>query len=125
MSKVLIVEDDQYIREMYALILKKAGHEVTESPDGSAGLAEASQGGFDVILLDLMMPQMDGLTFLKEMKRKAPNAKNGPIIIMSNLAYNEAKDEAMQLGATDFFVKADLEPKEIVAVVAKALEGKK
>lgn len=121
MPKILIVEDDQYIREMYALILKKEGYEVVEAPDGSAGLTEAKGGGYSVILLDLMMPQMDGLTFLKELKKTAPDANNGPIIIMSNLAYNEAKDEAMQLGATDFFVKADLDPKEIVALVKKAL----
>ena len=121
MPKILIVEDDQYIREMYALILRKESYTVTEAPDGSAGLTEAKPGGYDLILLDLMMPQMDGLTFLKELKRQAPDAKNGPIIIMSNLAYNEAKVEAMKLGASDFFVKADLEPKEIVALVKKNL----
>jgi DNA-binding response OmpR family regulator len=121
MAKILIVEDDQYIREMYALILRKESYTVVEAPDGSAGLTEAKQGGFDLVLLDLMMPQMDGLTFLKELKRQAPDAKNGSIIIMSNLAYNEAKDEAMKLGAKDFFVKADLEPKEIVNLVKKNL----
>lgn len=121
MPKILIVEDDQYIREMYALILRKESYTVVEAPDGSAGLAEAKPGGYDLILLDLMMPQMDGLTFLKELKRQAPDAKNGSIIIMSNLAYSEAKDEAMKLGASDFFVKADLEPKEIVALVKKNL----
>src|SRR5690348_4368331 len=114
MAKLLIVEDDQYIREMYALILRKAGHEVLEAPDGSAGLVEARQGGFGVILLDLMMPQMDGLTFLRELKKVTPTKPNGPIIVMSNLAYNPAKDEAASLGAIDFLVKADLEPKDIL-----------
>lgn len=123
MSKVLIIEDDQYIREMYALILKKEGYEVVEALEGSAGLVEAKTGGFDVILLDLMMPQMDGLTFLRELKKVTPQKPNGPIIVMSNLAYNPAKDEAASLGAIDFLVKADLEPKDIVETVKKALVG--
>lgn len=120
MAKVLIIEDDQYIREMYALILKNAGHTVTEAPDGAVGLVEATNGGYDAILLDLMMPQMDGLTFLKSLKKKPPKQPNGPIIVMSNLAYSDAKDEAIELGAADFFVKADMEPKEVVAIVEKS-----
>ncbi len=124
MPKLLIIEDDQYIREMYTLLLTKAGYQVTESPDGAVGLTEAAQGGYDCILLDLMMPQMDGLTFLKELQKKPPKQKNGPIIVMSNLAYGDAKEEALKLGASDFFVKADLEPKEVVKAVEKAL-GKK
>jgi DNA-binding response OmpR family regulator len=120
MPKVLIVEDDQFIREMYAMILTKAGYDVTEAQDGAAGLVVAKHGGYDCILLDLMMPQMDGLTFLKELKKTPPPKENGAILIMSNLAYVEAKDEATELGASDFFVKADLDPKEIVALVDKA-----
>src|SRR3989344_3786308 len=90
MSKVLIVEDDQFIREMYAFILTKDGHDVTEAGDGAIGLSEAQKGGFDVILLDLMMPQVDGLGFLQGLKDKPPKTKNGPIVVMSNLAYGEA-----------------------------------
>ncbi len=125
MSKILIVEDDQFIREMYALILTKDKHEVTEAPDGAAGLTEAQKGGFDVILLDLMMPQMDGLGFLENLQQHPAKKPNGPIIVMSNLAYADAKDKAMKLGATDFMVKADLDPKEVKEIVEKALKKKK
>lgn len=118
-KKVLIVEDDQYIREMYGLILRKHGYEVVETPDGAAGLTEAQRGGFDLILLDLMMPIMDGLTFLKRLKEHPSHEKSGPIIVMSNLAYGDAAKETEELGAVDFFVKADLEPKEIVEIVKK------
>lgn len=120
-SKILIVEDDQFIREMYALMLRKNHFDVVESQDGAAGLVEARKGGFDMILLDLMMPQMDGLTFLKKLKEQPPATPNGPIVVMSNLAYGDAKDEAMNLGAVDFLVKADLDPKEILAKVEKVL----
>lgn len=124
-KKVLIVEDDQFIREMYALMLRKHGYEVTETPDGAAGLVASRQGGFDVILLDLMMPQMDGLGFLKKLKEQPPKQPNGPIVVMSNLAYGDAKDEALKLGAVDFLVKADLEPKEILAKVETVLRARK
>lgn len=124
-QKVLIVEDDQFIREMYALVLRKHDFEVTEAPDGAAGLVHATKGGYDVILLDLMMPQMDGLTFLKELKKKGPKKPNGPIIVMSNLAYGKASEEAKALGAADFLVKADLEPKEVLQAVEGMLHKSK
>lgn len=119
MHKVLIVEDDQFIREMYTLILEKAGYSVTQAPDGQVGLTEAKKGGFACILLDLMMPQMDGLGFLTELQKNPPKTPNGPIIVLSNLAYNEAKDKALKLGASDFLVKADLDPKEVKETVEK------
>ncbi len=122
MPKILIVEDDQFIREMYTLILTKEGYEVTEAPDGAAGLVEARKGGFDCILLDLMMPQVDGLTVLQELKDNPPKQKNGPIIVLSNLAYSDAKEKALKLGAADFLVKADLDPKEVREAVGKALK---
>lgn len=121
-KRVLIVEDDQYIREMYALVLRNAGFEVVEAEDGIVGLNEAEKGGFGAILLDLMMPKKDGLSFLRSLKDKKPKKENGPIIVMSNLAYSDARVEAMELGATDFFVKADLEPKQVVEAVQKVLK---
>jgi DNA-binding response OmpR family regulator len=122
-KKILIVEDDQFIREMYALILKNKGYEVMEAPDGAAGLAEARQGGYAAILLDLMMPQLDGMGFLRGLKEQPPTKPNGAIIVMSNLAYSDAKEEALKLGAKGFLVKADLEPKEVVEAVEDALKG--
>lgn len=122
---VLIVEDDQFIREMYGMILRKAGYEVTETPDGAVGLAEVQKGGYSVVLLDLMMPNMDGLTFLKKLEASPAKTPNGPIIVMSNLAYSEAAEEAKQHGASDFFVKADLDPKEVKAIVDKHINLKK
>lgn len=122
MKKVLIVEDDQFIREMYSLILTKAGYEVTEALDGKVGLGLAQDGGYDVILLDLMMPNLDGLGFLQGLKDKPPKKKNGNIIVLSNLAYGDAKQKALDLGATDFLVKADLDPKDVRAAVEKAVK---
>ncbi|MEK7500079.1 MAG: response regulator [Patescibacteria group bacterium] len=121
MSKILIVEDDQFIREMYHLILTKDGHDVTDALDGKVGLGLAQEGGFDVILLDLMMPNLDGLGFLQGLKDKPAAKKNGSIIVLSNLAYGDAKQKALDLGASDFLVKADLDPKDVRDAVKKAL----
>ena len=121
-KKILIAEDDQDIRDLYVFVLTNAGYEPKAVGDGSAALAEAQKGGFDLILLDLMMPSMSGLDFLKELKKHTPQQPNGPIIVMSNLAYSEAKDEAIELGASDFLVKAELEPKQIIEKVKKMLE---
>ena len=123
MAKVLIVEDDQFIREMYNLVLTKAGYDVTEALDGKVGLDLAAEGGYDVILLDLMMPNVDGLSFLQGLKDNPPKKKNGKIIVLSNLAYGDAKDKALALGAFNFLVKADLDPKDVRAAVEKALKG--
>lgn len=122
MKKVLIVEDDQFIREMYNLILTKAGYEVTEALDGKVGLGMAQEGGYDVILLDLMMPNLDGLGFLEALRDTPPKKENGPIIVLSNLAYGDAKKKALDLGAADFLVKADLDPKDVRSAVAKVLK---
>lgn len=120
-KKLMIVEDEQFIREMYGMIFRKEGYEVVEAPDGAVGLTEARNGGFDIILLDLMMPNMDGLTFLQKLKEEKIEGKNGPIIVMSNLAYNEAAKEAKDLGAVEFFVKADMKPKEVLEIVKKVI----
>ncbi|MDA1169458.1 MAG: response regulator [bacterium] len=122
MKKILIVEDDQFIREMYNLILTKAGYEVTEALDGKDGLTMAQEGGYDVILLDLMMPNLDGLGFLSALKEEPSKKKNGPIIVLSNLAYGDAKQKAIELGASDFLVKADLDPKDVRAAVEKVFK---
>lgn len=122
MKKILLVEDDQFIREMYNLILTKAGYDVTEALDGKVGLGLAQEGGYDVILLDLMMPNLDGLSVLEQLKENPPKKENGPIVVLSNLAYGDAKDKAMSLGASEFLVKADLDPKDVRDTVEKMLK---
>jgi len=104
---------------MYSLILTKAGHTVATADDGAQGLAKARTGGFDIILLDMMMPTIDGIGFLKAYEKEPPAAPNGPIVILSNAGYTEIADEAKELGAVDFLLKADLLPKDLV----KAIEG--
>lgn len=123
-TSVLIMEDDQYIRDLYILVLQQAGYDVVGCPDGVTGMAEANKREFDIVLLDLMMPNMSGLEFMRELKEHPPKFALGPIIVMSNLAYQDAKEEALSLGAVDFLVKAEMEPKNILARVEQVIAPK-
>lgn len=120
-QRILLVDDDDSLRQMYTLILGKEGYEVTTATDGVDGLAKARQGGYDLILLDLMMPNLNGIGFLKGLKEEGPKQTNGSIIVLSNAGYNEVAKEAEGLGAAGFLMKADLLPKDLIKEVKEAL----
>lgn len=124
-KKILLIEDDDDLRQMYTLIFTKAGMTLDTANDGIQGLTKARQGGYGVILLDLMMPKLDGIGFLKELKKTGPKQPNGPIVILSNAGYNKVAEEAMTLGAKGFLLKADLLPHDLVKEVEKYLGGRK
>ncbi len=124
-SKILLVEDDDDLRQMYSLIFTKAGYDLTTANDGVQGLTAAREGGYQLILLDLMMPKLDGIGFLKELKKDGPKKPNGPIIILSNAGYNKVAEEAMTLGAKGFLLKADYLPADLVREVEKYIAGEK
>lgn len=124
-ARILLVEDDDDLRQMYTLIFTKAGYDLTTANDGVQGLTKAREGGYQLILLDLMMPKLDGIGFLKELKKQEPKKPNGPIIILSNAGYNKVAEEAMALGAKGFLLKADLLPHDLVKEVAQFIAGKK
>lgn len=121
MKKILIIEDHQGLRSLANQIFSGAGYQVTEAPNGQAGLNSAIQGGFDVIVCDLKMPIMDGMTFLTALQQHPPATPNGPIIIYSNFIYEYAKDEALRRGATAFIAKDTLGTGELVAEVEKIM----
>lgn len=113
-KKVLIVEDDTYIRDLYAEVLTTEGYEVTIAADGEEGLVKADEQMYDLILLDMMMPKVDGITFLEEMKKKGATEKQGPIVVLTNLAQDSVIAKAKELGARDFLIKSDLDPDEFL-----------
>lgn len=121
-KKILLVEDDESLRHMYNLILSKEGYEVTSANDGVQGLAKARDGGFDLILLDLMMPNLDGIGVLKGLKEEPPKTENGPTVILSNAGYDKVAKEAEGLGATAFLMKADMLPQDLIGKIKKYLK---
>ena len=122
MSKILLVEDDKDTNEIYRLVLTKQGYNVTSAEDGEKGLSLAKEGGWDLILLDIMMPKIDGLTLLTELKKNPPKTSNGPIIILTNLSHDKVTKDAIELGAKDCVVKSDITPGQLVEKIKKWLE---
>jgi CheY-like chemotaxis protein len=121
--KILIVEDHPAIRNLLITLFKNAGYEITEAPDGAMGYNEAQRGGFSVILLDLKMPQMDGIAFLKQLHRFPPQNPNGPTIVFSSHSYDYAQKEAMKAGAAAFIIKDDLAEMDLVAEVERIIKN--
>ncbi len=119
-SKILIVEDDPMISGMYKIRLEQDGFKVILADNGSTGLEVAIKDKPDLILLDIMMPQLDGFTVLKELRAK-PAFKNLPIVMLTNLGTDEDKAKGEQFGATDYLVKANLTPTQVSEAVKKYL----
>lgn len=117
-KKLLIVEDEQDIRELYSEILRDEGYEVTEAWDGEVGLKTALSGKFDIILLDVMLPKVDGLKILKEIKKK-PELSKIPIILLTNLGADAVIKEAFTLGAEAYVIKSEYTPDQVINEVNK------
>lgn len=114
MAKVLIIDDDLYIRELYEEILKDAGHEVDSAADGSEGLKKLQTNHYDLTLLDVMMPKIDGLGILTKLKETPPPVPLGKILLLTNLAHGPVIKEGIEKGAVGYLIKADLTPDQLM-----------
>ncbi|OIO46110.1 response regulator [bacterium (Candidatus Gribaldobacteria) CG10_big_fil_rev_8_21_14_0_10_37_21] len=123
MSKILTIEDDKFLRELIKRKLQEVGFEATSASNGEEGLALVKEEKPDLILLDLIMPDMDGFMTLKELQKDHLLASI-PVIILSNLGQQDDIDKAKQLGAVDFLVKAHFTPNEIIDKINKILNKK-
>jgi CheY-like chemotaxis protein len=119
---MLLIDDDQYIRELYEEVLKNAGFEVETAVDGKEGLEKITAGGYDMVLLDVMMPYMDGIVILSELQEHKPLKVNGPIILLTNLAYDPVIKEALQKGAVACLNKAEMNPDEFLNKIKEFLK---
>jgi len=100
MAKILIVEDDRFLRELIARKLKNEGYEVLEAVDGEEGLKRIKEEKPDLILLDLILPGIDGFEVLAKTKENTETAQI-PVIILSNLGQREEVERGLKLGAID------------------------
>lgn len=123
MAKILIVEDEASLNEAYTIILKKQGHTVTSTSNGLQALEAIKKKAPDLILLDLRMPEMDGVEFLENLQ-PTTNYPKIKIIVFSNYDVQKDIDAAFKLGAHRYMLKAWASPKELVRVVNDTLKNK-
>ena len=120
MNKILVVEDDDTLREVYSLKLSMEGFVVATAGDGREALELASKAQPDLIILDMMMPRMDGIEFLRAYARVV--SVKAKVLVASNKTISAEIDLAKRLGASDYLVKSQNTPDELVAQVRKHLE---
>lgn len=119
-KKVLVVEDEQALNNAYKMILEHAGYTVQTAFDGEEALATVHAFRPDVILLDLKMPRKDGIAFLEEYQPKILGSKKPKIIVFSNYDLQDEIDQAFELGADKYVLKAWAAPKDLLKIVSEA-----
>lgn len=119
-KSILLVEDDPFLSEMYVKKLEEADFEVKVAITAEAGLREIEAQKPDLILLDIVLPRMDGFEFLRILFQNTAH-KHIPVIILSNVGQNEEIQRGLQLGARDYIVKAHFTPSEIVQKIKQTL----
>lgn len=119
--KILVVEDDLFLRELYTDILGAEGYKVEGAQDGEEALQKIKVGGYDLILLDIIMPKMDGLTVMKQMQNTTPQNPNKCVVFLTNLDKDEEIKTALQLG-NGYLIKSQITPGSLVLEVKAYLD---
>ena len=121
-KKILFIEDDTTLQESLGQVLKGAGFEVFQAFNGEDGLKLAGEERPDVVLLDLILPKINGFDVLKELKA-ADGTKHIPVIVLTNLESPEDIQKALFSGASTYLLKASYELEDVLAKVKKALQA--
>lgn len=117
-KKILIGEDEKPVSKAMSLKLSKSGFDVVPAYNGEEVLEKLKSDSFDLVLLDIMMPKVDGFAVMEELNKKGNKI---PVIVTTNLGQNEDIKRMMELGATNYFVKSNTPISKIVEYVEKAL----
>ncbi|MDO8424702.1 MAG: response regulator [bacterium] len=120
-KRILIVEDDKFLRELIGQKLVREGYDILESIDGEDGLKKIKNDKPDLVLLDLILPSMDGFEVLSRIKEEVVSGAP-PVIILSNLGQKEDVEKGLKLGAADYLIKAHFTPGEIIEKVKNILK---
>jgi len=119
-AKILVVEDDEFLREVYLETLTAEGYVIDTAIDGEEGLQKIKQGGYNLVLLDIIMPKMDGLTVMKKIKEEGTINPNKKIIFLTNLDKDEEIKQALALG-DGYFIKSQMTPGDLIKEVKTQL----
>lgn len=116
-QKILIVEDDQLLRDLYFELLTDEGYEVDQAANGEEGFNKIIAGGYNLVLLDIMLPKKDGLEILKDLQKQGSKKKNGPIVLLTNLGQDATIKEGLASGASAYLIKSALTPDQVLQEV--------
>lgn len=116
--KILLIEDDSFLAGMYATKLKLEGFKVLLAASGEKGLVLAKKEAPDLILLDIVLPGIDGFAVLQELK-KAEGTKKIPVIMLTNLSESNDVEKGLSLGAVDYLIKAHFMPQEVIEKIKR------
>lgn len=119
-KKIMIIEDDKGLQDIYTINFESAGYDVIIEGDGLSGISAVVEKKPDIILLDVMMPNMDGFAFLKAMNENT--SVNVPVVICSNLSDKETYDKAFAAGAAAVLLKVNYSGKELVQKIDLILD---
>jgi len=117
-NHVLLVEDDVFLASIYKTKFEMEGYKVSVADNGEVGLADAKKKKPDIILLDILLPKMDGFTVLEKLKADE-STKKIPVILLTNLGQKDDVEKGLKLGAVDYLIKAHFKPSETVEKVRK------
>jgi DNA-binding response OmpR family regulator len=123
-AKILFIEDDITLVKMYERKFVSDGYDVVVAYDGLEGLEKATKEKADLILLDIMLPKLDGLALFKKL-RSQPRTFTTPVILLTNFGQEDAVFECFKLGAVDYLVKTDVTPQQVVKKVENFLAEQK
>lgn len=114
---ILIIEDDRFIGEMYVRSLKRAGYDVDWMVDGNDGLIAARNKPYDLILLDVMLPERRGTEILEALRGKEDLIPNSKVIVLTNFEQDEESRIAMEARANAYLIKAEITPNKLLSVI--------
>ncbi|HLC70071.1 MAG TPA: response regulator [Patescibacteria group bacterium] len=117
---ILLVEDDVFLADIYQKKFDMEGYKVTLADNGEKALVEAKKKKPDIILLDILLPKLDGFAVLSELK-KDPTTSSVPVILLTNLGQKDDVEKGLEMGAVDYLIKAHFKPSEIVDKIKSVL----
>ena len=117
---VMLVEDDQFLSDIYQKKFTMEGFKISYADNGEKGLEEIKKKKPDIILLDVLMPKMDGFTVLEKLKEDE-KVKDIPVILLTNLGQKDDVQKGLDSGAVDYLIKAHFKPSEVVDKIKKVL----
>lgn len=116
-KKILIVEDDAFLRDFYQELLNSEGFQTDTAQDGAIGEEKIRLGGWDLVMLDIMLPKQDGLQILKNLAQNPAKVKNGPVVVLTNLGHDVIINQAFNLGASGYLIKSSMNPDQVLTEI--------